>query len=78
MGLVLGHRSELYTFGHYEYFAWTNPNGAVAQLNSNMPYENQKEVVGIVVLVPNEFALDLHNHEVMPVEATDNARLPIS
>jgi len=78
MGLVLGDRSVLYALGRYEHFAWTNPNGAVAQLNGNLPNENQKEVVGIVVLVPNEFALDLHNHEVMPVEATDNARLPIS
>lgn len=67
----------LYAFGHYEYFAWPEPNSAVPQLNSNMPGENQKEIVGIVVFVPNEFALDLYNHEVMPVEAADDARLPI-
>jgi hypothetical protein len=77
MGLILGDRSVLYALGHYENFAWTNPNGAVAQLNRNVPNENQKEVVGIVVFVPNEFALDLDNHEVMSVEATDHTRLPV-
>lgn len=77
MGLVFSDRSVLYALGHYKYFAWTKPNSAVSQLNSDMPNENQKEIVGIVVLVPNEFALDLHDHEVVAVEATDNSRLPI-
>jgi hypothetical protein len=77
MSLDIGDRSVLYAFGHYEYFSWTKPNGAVSQLNSDMPNENQEEVVGIVVFVPNEFALDLYNHEVVPVKATDNTRLPI-
>ena len=77
MGLLFSDRSVLYALGHHKYFARTKPNSAVSQLNGDMPNENQKEVVGIVVLVPNEFTLDLHDHEVMPVEATDNARLPI-
>jgi hypothetical protein len=77
MGLVVGHWSVLYALGHDEYFAWTDPNGAIPQLNCDVPKENQKEVVGIVVLVPDEFTLDLHNHEVMPIEATDNPRLPV-
>lgn len=70
MGLVLGDRSVLYALGHNEYFAWTQLNGAISQLNSDIPNEDQKEIVASVVFVPNEFALDLHNHEVMPVEAT--------
>jgi hypothetical protein len=77
MGLLLRDRSVLHALGHYEYFAWTNPNRAVAQLNSHMPGEDQKQIVGIFVFVPNEFALDLHDHEVMSVEAPDDARLPI-
>ena len=77
MGLVLSDRSVLYALGHYKYFAWTESNSAVSQLNSDLSDENQKEVVGIVVLVPNEFALELDDHEVVTVEATDDVRLPI-
>ncbi len=77
MGLVFSDRSVLDAIGHHKRFTWTKPNGAVSQLNSDMPSENQKEIVGIVVLVPNEFPLDLHDHEVVTVEATNNSRLPI-
>ena len=77
MGLVLSDRSVLNALGHYKYFAWTKPNSAVSQLNGDMPNENQKEIVRIVMRVPNEFALDLHDHEVLTVEASDNPRLPI-
>jgi hypothetical protein len=77
MSLILGNWSVLYALGHHEYFARTNAHGTVAQLNRNMPDENQKEIIGVIVFVPNKFALDLHDHEVVPVEATDDARLPI-
>ena len=77
MGLVLGDRPVLNALGHYEYFARTKSNSAVSQLNRDMPNENQEEIVRIVMLVPNEFALDLHDHEVVTVEAADNSRLPI-
>jgi hypothetical protein len=77
MGLFFSDRPVLNSLGHYEYFTWTKPYSAVSQLNSDMSNENQKEVVGIVVLVPNKFPLDLHDHEVVTVEATDDARLPI-
>lgn len=77
MSLGLGDGPVLDAFGHHEYFAGTEPNGAVSQLNSNMPDENQKEIVGIVVLMPNEFALDFYDQQIVPVEAADDARLPI-
>jgi hypothetical protein len=51
MGLIFSDRPVLYAAGHYKHLAWTKPNGALSQLNSDMPSENQKEVVGIVVLV---------------------------
>ena len=50
---------------------------AIPQLDGDMPGENQKEIVGIVVLMPNEFTFDFHHHQVMAVEAADDARLPI-
>jgi len=77
MGLIFGDRPVLHALGNHEYFAWTDPYSAVSQLDRNLPNENQKEVVGIVVFVPNKFALDLYNHEVVAVKASDNSRLPI-
>jgi hypothetical protein len=77
MGLVLSDRPVLNALGNYKYFAWTEPNSAVSQLNSDTPNENQEKVVRVVMLMPNEFALHLHDHEVVTVEATDNSRLPI-
>jgi len=77
MRLVLGDRSVLNALGHHKYFARTKPNSAVSQLNRDMPNENQEKIVRIVMLVPNEFALDLHDHEVVTVEAADYSRLPI-
>jgi len=77
MGLVLGDRSMFDALGHYEYFAWADTHGAAAHLNGDMPNQNQKEVVGIIVFVPDEFAFDLHDHEVMTVEAADDSRLPM-
>jgi hypothetical protein len=59
MGLVLSDRTVLNALGHYKYFAWTEPKSAVSQLNSDMSNENQKEIVSIVMLMPNKFALDL-------------------
>jgi hypothetical protein len=77
MGLVLSDRPVLNALGHYKYFARTKPNSAVSQLNRDMPSENQEKIVRVVMLVPNEFALDLHDHEVVTVEAADYSRLPI-
>jgi len=77
MSLVLGDRPVLNALGHHEYFARTKSNSSVSQLNRDMPNENQEEIVRIVMPVPNEFALDLHDHEVVTVEATDHSRLPI-
>jgi hypothetical protein len=77
MGLVLSDRTVLNALGHYKYFAWTEPNSTVSQLNSDMSNENQKEIVSIVMLVPNKLTLDLDDHEVVTFEAADDVRLPI-
>jgi hypothetical protein len=77
MGLVLSDRPVLNALGHYKNFARTKPNSAVSQLNRDVPNENQEKIVRIVMFVPNEFPLDLHDHEVVTVEATDDSRLPI-
>jgi hypothetical protein len=77
MSLLLSNRPVLNALGHYKDFAWAKLNSAISQLNSDLPSENQEEVVRIVVFMPNKFALDLHDHEVVTVEATHDARLPM-
>jgi hypothetical protein len=39
--------------------------------------QHEEEVVGLVVLVPDELTFDLHDHEVVAVESPDGARLPM-
>jgi hypothetical protein len=77
MGFVLGHWAMLDPLRHHEDLTRAKLNRPVSQLNGDVSSENQKEIVRVVMFVPNEFTFDLHHHEVVTVEATDNARLPV-
>jgi hypothetical protein len=74
---ILGHWTMFNAFGNDEYFTRTQRDGSVAQLNIDASAQDKKEIVGLVVLVPNELALHFDHHEVMSVELADDARLPI-
>jgi hypothetical protein len=50
---------------------------AVAQLDREMPFEDKEEVVGFVVLVPDELTLHLDDPHVLVVELGDDLRLPV-
>jgi hypothetical protein len=41
------------------------------------PLQHHEEIVGIFVLVPDEFPFELYNHQVMAVELADRSRLPV-
>ena len=41
-------------------------------------FEHEEEVVGIVVLVPRKLPLNFHDHQIIAVEAADDARLPMA
>ena len=45
---------------------------AIAQLDGEAAAQHQEEVVGVVVLVPDELALDLHEHELVVVQVADD------
>ena len=38
--------------------------------------KHQEEIVGVVVRVPIELALHLHDHQIVPVEAADDLGRP--
>ncbi len=77
MGLLGGNGSVLDSLWNDEYLARPDCNASITKLNVDTAAQNQKEIVRVVVLVPYELALHLDHHEVMPVELTDDAGLPV-
>ena len=63
--------------GHYKYFARTQRDHSFSQLNADASAQYKKKVVGVIVLVPDKFTLHFDDHEVMPIELSDDAGLPI-
>jgi hypothetical protein len=57
-----------------EQFAGAERHGAVAQLDVEHTFKHQEEIVGLVVLVPDELAFELRHHHVVTVVGRDRAR----
>ena len=74
MNFLARDRAMLDAFRHHEQFARPERHGAVAQLDVELALQHQEEIVGLVVLVPDELALHLHDHHVVVVELRDGAR----
>jgi hypothetical protein len=74
---LFGHRAMLDSLGDHEYFARPEGDHFLSKLNADAAAENKKEIVGVVMLVPDKFAFHLDYHQVMSVESTDDARLPV-
>src|SRR5262245_14838377 len=49
----------------------------VAHLNRHPAFQNEKEVVRVVMFVPHEFALQFGDHDVVPIELTNSSWLPM-
>jgi hypothetical protein len=62
--------------GYDEHLAGPQADIAGTHPNRDSPAQHQKEIIGVVVFVPDELALDLDDHEVVTIELTDRARLP--
>ena len=77
MRFFFRHRAVLDAFRHHEHLARAQTHVAVAQADGDVAVQHHEEVVGVGVLVPDEFALHLHHHQVVPVELADHARLPV-
>jgi hypothetical protein len=77
MGFIFGDRAMFDSFRDYKYFTRTERDYSVPKLNVDAPAEDQKEVISIVVLVPDKLTLDFDNHEVMSVELTNDPGLPV-
>jgi hypothetical protein len=49
----------------------------IPQTQLKLALKDEEEVVGVVMLVPYEFPLDLHHHDVALVEPGHRPRLPV-
>ena len=77
MHLLRCNRPMLHTLRHDEQLSRRERDAAVAQLDGHMPLDHIEEVVGVVVLVPHELAIELGHHDIMAVELRDGARLKV-
>ena len=75
--LFFCHWTVLDTLGDDKQLAWTKRHVVLAHSDGNLPLEHEKEVIGLVVRVPDELALDLDHHQVMSVKLTDRSGLPV-
>jgi hypothetical protein len=60
-----------------EHLALRQLDVAVAKLDGHPSGQDEKEVVGVLVLVPDELALDLDDANVVLVDPGDDLRLPV-
>src|SRR5215207_920505 len=74
--LLVGQRAVLDAAGDDEEVALVKLDVAVAQVDRQGPVEHEEEIVGLVVLVPDEPPLDLDDLDVVVVQASDDLRTP--
>ena len=77
MGFLGGERPVLHSLWNDEDLARPDRNASIPKANVDAAAENQKKIIRVVVLMPSELALHLDHHEVVPVELTDDAGLPV-
>src|ERR1700730_10682504 len=61
------------TFGYDEHLPRSKRHRSISQLDIEHALEDEKEVIGVVVLVPDKFSFHLHDHDVAIVEPGDGA-----
>lgn len=67
----------LNTFGHNIHFTSIQFDGAITHFHLEFAFNNQKEIVCVCMAVPNKFAFDFDDHEVMPVEHAYSSWTPV-
>src|SRR3954454_18211033 len=75
VGLLVGLRAVLDALRHHEQLARPEHHVAVAQLERQLAAEHEEEVVGLVVLVPDELPEHLHRDQLVVVHIADQAGL---
>src|SRR5207244_3602194 len=76
MCLLPRHWPMLYAARYHIEIAGTESHRLVAHLDIDVAGQDQEEIVGVVVFVPDEFAFHLRDHDIVFVEGGDGPRLP--
>src|SRR5579884_1234909 len=57
-----------------EQLPWIELDIPIAQVNRQVPVDHEKEIIGLVMLVPDEWTFDLHDQHLVVVEIPDDSR----
>jgi hypothetical protein len=64
------------TLRHDEKFAFPESDVVIAEFDDESPRDDQKEFVGVIMLVPNEFAFEFSQLDLIIVEFSDDPGRP--
>ncbi len=62
----------LNTLGHDIKFTRIEDYVSIPKLDCHLARQDQKEIIGIGVRMPNEFAFDFYHHHVIAIELSDD------
>ena len=73
MHFFTGHGAVFHAFGDNIHFAGAQGDGFISQFDIEGALEDEEEVIGIFVAMPDEFALGFHDHDIAFVVLGDGA-----
>ena len=76
MDFFCGNRPMHYPLWDDKEFTRLKVNITIPELNGQTSFEDEEEIVGIVMLVPHELPLRFHDHNIMAVKLGDSFRRP--
>ena len=74
---VVGYGAVVDSAGHYYEVAFGERDGSVAELHAEAAANDEEELVFGGVIVPDEFALELNELDVLAVEFANDAGIPV-
>ena len=75
--LFISDMAMFHTSGHDEELALHQPDVAVPALHSVSPVDHQKQPVLVVLLMPDELALEFYHFNVLPVQLAHDLGIPL-
>jgi hypothetical protein len=77
MGFIVCHSSVFDSLGNHVHLASFERDSPITHLDFERALEYKEEVVCLRVCMPNELALDLHDHEIVAIERADSSWTPV-
>jgi hypothetical protein len=77
MGFFFGNRLVLHSLRHDQKLPLLEPDVPIAKLHAESALNYEEKLVFVVVVMPNERPLKLHELDLLAVQLTDNLRLPV-